>query len=138
MEDDLRSGLFEPWVLLPSQVAADAQAGRAAFGPIALMLAVLEDAIRCSERGRRSRHAHIRKVAAEAEAWMRSDSREWPFAFASICDVLGLDVEATRARLLIRDDDLNSRTRPRVPVWRIGCGAGRTSVCAPRPTSRAA
>jgi hypothetical protein len=135
MEDDLRSGLFEPWVLLPTQVAADAQTGRTLSGPGALMLAVLEEAIRCIERGRRYRHAHIRKIGAEAEAWMRSDSREWPFAFASICDVLGLDVDATRARLLI--DDLTGRTQPRAPVRRIGCGAGRTS-CAPRPTSRAA
>ncbi len=42
----------------------------------------------------------IRKLAAEAEAWVRCDSRGWPFAFASICDVLGLNVDAARARFL--------------------------------------
>lgn len=138
MEGNYESALFEPWILLPAQVEADAERANAPSGAIGLMIAVLEEAVRCLERGRRRRHPHIRKLAAEAETWMRCDSREWPFAFASICDVLGLDVDATRVRLLTNGAPLNGEERRRSAVWRVGSGPGRTSVCAPRPTSRAA
>ena len=100
MNDESDSPLFEPVVILPSQICVDAPWVSATSGPIALMLAVLEEAARCIERGRRRRHPATRTLAAEAEAWVRCDSREWPFAFASICDVLGLDVDAARARFL--------------------------------------
>jgi hypothetical protein len=41
-------------------------------------------------------------LAAEAEAWVRSGRRQWPFSFVNICEVLGFDVEAMRAHLLAR------------------------------------
>jgi hypothetical protein len=105
-------------------------------GPIGLMLAVLEEAARCIERSRRRRHPGVRKLAAEAEAWVRWDGREWPFAFANICDVLGLAVNAARQRLL--GDESHATDRARAPVWSITRGRGRTSVCAARRASRAA
>jgi hypothetical protein len=71
-----------------------------ASGACSLMLAILEDAKLCIERGRRRRHARTREQAAEAETWIRSDCREWLFSFASICDVLGFDADALRVRLL--------------------------------------
>jgi hypothetical protein len=134
--DEFESALFEPVVILPSQISVDAQWVSDTSGPVALMLAVLEEAARCIERGRRRRHPGLRKLAAEAEAWVRSDSREWPFAFASICDVLGLDVDAARARLLRDGESLIGARRP--PVWHIARGQGRTSVCPARAASRAA
>jgi hypothetical protein len=135
MNDQFDSALFEPVVILPSQIAAAAPWVSHTSGPIALMLAILEDAVRCVERGRRRRHPGIRTQAAEAEAWMRCDSREWPFAFASICDVLGLDVDAVRARFLAAPEQRTGGKR--MPVWRIARGQGKTSVCAAR-ASRAA
>ena len=138
MNDEFESGPFDPEVILPSQTAVDAQWTGETSGPIGLMLAVLEEAARCIERGRLRRRPASRKLAAEAEAWVRSESREWPFAFASICDVLGLDVDAARARLLADRERLAGERRMRPPIWHIQRGHGRTSVCAPRPTSRAA
>jgi hypothetical protein len=135
MNDELESALFEPIVILPSQISVDAQWAGDTSGPIALMLAVLEEAARCIERGRRRRHPVVSKLAAEAEAWVRSDSRDWPFAFASICDALELDVDAARARFL---GDGQNRTGRRTPVWHIARGHGRTSVCPTRTASRAA
>jgi len=136
VRDESQSALFEPVVILPSQLAVDAHWGSATAGPIALMIAVLEDAARCIERGRQRRHARTRKLAAEAESWVRCDSREWPFAFASICDVLGLDVSATRARFLA--DGVSLGDGKRTPDWNVPRGRGRTLVCPDRPTSRAA
>ena len=133
--DELESALFEPLVILPSQIAADPQWARDTSGPIALMRAVLEEAARCIERGRRRRHPRS-ALAADAEAWVRCDSREWPFAFASICDVLGLDVDAARASFLADAAQLTGGRR--TPVRRIGHGRGRTSVRPARAASRAA
>jgi len=94
--------LFEPEVVLPAQLSWGARCDGNTSGARALMLAILEDAMLCIERGRRRRHPRTRRLAADAEAWMRSDSREWLFSFASICDVLGFDADALRARLLIQ------------------------------------
>lgn len=131
--DDLP--LFEPTIILPAQASAEAPWVGETAGPIALMLAVLEEAARCIERGRRRRHPGARKLAAEAATWFRSDSREWPFAFASICDVIGLDVEAARARFL--GDETYAAAHKRVPVWSTPRGPGRTSI-RPARASRAA
>lgn len=136
MNDEFESALFEPVVILPSQISVDAQWVSHTSGQVALMLAVLEEAARCMERGRRRRHSGIRKLAAEAEAWVRCDSREWPFAFANICDALGLDVDAARARLLAGDETFTAGRR--TPVWHIARGQGRTSICPASAASRAA
>src|SRR5262245_55656670 len=80
--NEFESALFVPVVILPSQICVDAQWSSDTSGPVALMLAVLEEAARCIERGRRRRHPGLGKLATEAEAWVRCDSREWPFAFA--------------------------------------------------------
>ncbi len=99
MNDDFNMALFEPEVVLPTQLSR-AESDGDPSGARALMMAILEDAILCIERGRRRRHPGTRRLAAEAETWVRSDSRDWLFSFASICDVLGFDVDALRVRLL--------------------------------------
>ena len=62
MADDSEFAFFEPWVILPSQVAAGgAPWASDASGQVALMLAVLEDAVRCIERGRRATRSILRE-----------------------------------------------------------------------------
>jgi hypothetical protein len=61
-------------------------------GTRALMVAVLEDAIRCFL----GTHG---TAQAEAEHWFRSARRNWPFSFTVVCHTLGLDPEAVRAAL---------------------------------------
>jgi hypothetical protein len=100
MSNVIEMTLFEPEVVLPAQLSWGARCDGNTSGARALMLAVLEDAMLCIERGRRRRHPLTRRLAAEAETWMRSDSREWLFSFASICDVLGIDADALRVRIL--------------------------------------
>ena len=69
-----------------------------AFGERRLMRAVLEDAIRRLLLARRT--AVPRKRLLRELAWVQSTSHAEPFAFESICDVLGLDPGYLRARLL--------------------------------------
>ena len=117
MNNDFDKALFEPELILPAQMTAGARVDADTSGARALMLAILEDAVLCIERGRRRRHRRTRQLAAEAETWVRSDCREWLFSFASICDVLGIDPDALRVRLLARverpaSDGRAARPRP--------------------------
>jgi hypothetical protein len=100
MNNDFDRALFQPELILPAQMTGGARNDADTSGARALMLAILEDATLCIKRGCRRRHPRTRKLAAEAETWVRSDSREWLFSFASICDVLGFDADALRGRLL--------------------------------------
>ena len=63
-----------------------------------LLVAVLEQAV-----GIFQRHAVApdgdRLVFADIDAWFASDDTDYPFAFVSICDVLGLDVAYVRSGL---------------------------------------
>jgi hypothetical protein len=94
------SGLDWPdGTLLPSQV-------QRCLDPVgengvkALMIAVLEDAIACLGTTCRTTGVHARMHAVAAARWIRSREKSWPFAFESICDVLGLDCERLRRHLL--------------------------------------
>ena len=62
------------------------------------MLAVLEDSIRTVLLARRS--SVPRKRLLRELAWLESTSQTEPFAFESICDVLGLDPGYLRGRLV--------------------------------------
>jgi hypothetical protein len=104
--------------ILPAQMSVGARWNGDTSGPRALMLAVLEDAVWCIEKGRRRRRFHARRLAAEAAAWVRSDRRDWPFAFVNVCEVLGFDVDAFRERLLMMPNDASDgrRVRWRAPI----------------------
>lgn len=73
-------------------------------GTRALMLAVLEDAIRCYLDGRG-------RVCEEAERWIKANWRGSPFCFVIVCETLRLDPQAVRAMLeRIRASKVSSRT----------------------------
>lgn len=82
-----------PGAVLPAHVSDTS-------GARALMLAVLEDAVRCIENGRWQRRFRARRLAAEAGAWVRCDRADWPFSFRNVCEALGIDADAMRRRLL--------------------------------------
>ena len=104
--------------VLPAQMPVGARWNGDTSGARALMLAVLEDALRCIEGGRRRRRFHARRRAAEAEAWVRSDRLDWLFSFLNVCDVLGFDADAVRGRLSALRADASEvrRVRVRAPI----------------------
>jgi hypothetical protein len=97
-----------PASVLPVQI--EPVRARAARGERALMLAVLEDAIRCLQEHWRAPRAQPRRLAREAEAWIRSGT-ERPFSFLAICDALDIPAPDLRAALLARRE--------------VPCAAGR-------------
>ena len=106
----------EPEAVLPAQMSGGARWDADMSGPRALMLAVLEDAVRCIEEGRWERRFRTRRLAAQAQAWVWCDRADWPFSFVNICEVLGFDVDAMRARLLTRYPAPRRRARVRSPI----------------------
>jgi hypothetical protein len=114
-----------PEQVLPTQLAP-ARRDSLICGEKALMLAVLEDAIRCLER--RSRAAA--RLAREAEAWIRATDQRWPFSFVNVCAHLDIDARRLRRALLARvagrdagapdaDYRLHLRLKPRRPRLRV-------------------
>ncbi len=69
-------------------------------GELALMRAVLEDAIDCYMGNARRRRIHPKILEREAEYWIRIEDWEAPFSFNNVCEALGLDPDCTRERLL--------------------------------------
>jgi hypothetical protein len=66
---------------------------------VALMHAVLEDALNCFWHGLQSSRHRKRRLGHEAEEWFFSDEMEWPFSFLNICAVLNLDPQYLRKGL---------------------------------------
>ena len=67
------------------------------------MLAVLEEGIRSYLRGSRT-------IAHEAEFWILSQRQRSPFAFAVVCEILGLDPDAVRTALKrMKNENTSSR-----------------------------
>jgi hypothetical protein len=100
-----------------------------------LMIAVLEEAISLVVNGAGSSDERASAVR-DAERWFASDDHRSPFAFASICDILGLDLG--RVREIVRAWQHRRRLfrRPRLQA-----GRGRHQVRnrdRRRDTSRAA
>ncbi len=114
---------LEAIVVLPAQLCWGARSDSQTSGPRALMLALLEDAIRCLVARRRPGRA-----AREAEAWISSDDLAWPMSFRNVCDTLGFSPERLRAALLTRAADGGTATDAPHAPWKrqVRSGKART------------
>jgi hypothetical protein len=92
--------LFAPDIVLPEQFFEGARRDSQASGEKALMLAVLEDGIRCFQEHLRNPRSNPRLLSQQAEAWIRAVDYDWPFSFVNVCETLGIDPAALRTALL--------------------------------------
>lgn len=104
---------FGPDVILPTQFYENATALDRATGEKALMLAVLEDGIRCFQEHLRNPRVRPRLLARQAERWIRSSDWDWPFSFNNVCESLELNPDCLRAKLLAPREDGAARSKPR-------------------------
>ena len=65
----------------------------------ALMRALLQDAVLCLV-GQAAPAKERTRLEADARYWICSRSRDWLFSFANVCEVLGIDAEGARRKLL--------------------------------------
>jgi len=84
---------------LPVQFEEIWHRSRAISPEKALALAVLEQAVMDLRKFRFASRRRQQRLYMEAYRWAASDERGWPYSFASLCDLLGFDVTAMRARL---------------------------------------
>lgn len=68
-------------------------------GEVALMRAVLEEAVDCFQKQFVKNGRRAQRLAREAEEWIHSDELRWPFSFVNICAVLGLEPGYIRLKL---------------------------------------
>jgi hypothetical protein len=92
-------GLFSNQDILPVQFHCSPHGLYHEIGEIALMYAVLQDAINCFQRSAVSGTRRARRPTSEAEAWFFATEDNSLFSFANICTVLGLDPEYMRLGL---------------------------------------
>jgi hypothetical protein len=97
------AALAGPWH--PSRACAPRECGE-----VALMRAVLADAIKCFQRRFLSTRRRDQRLATEAEEWLFTDNSSRPFSFVHICAVLG--VEPGYLRLGLKRCGQQIRTHP--------------------------
>ncbi len=114
-----KEGTFGPDVILPEQFYDRGAGMEEVSGERALMLAVLEDGIRCFQEHLTSPRVRPRLLARQAEKWIRSGDWDWPFSFNNICESLALDPDSLRERLLAPRPEGEARPRPRPSSHRV-------------------
>jgi hypothetical protein len=77
-----------------------------------LMLAILEDAVRCFQDNVLAQERRKKALFDEAEEWILETDRDWIFSFESVCETLGLDPRAVRQALLRLKRKTSGRDRP--------------------------
>jgi hypothetical protein len=126
LENSVIAGIMIPDALTPGQYYDGIRADDSCARPIKrLMLAVLEDAMRCYQTYTNSRSRAQRRMFAEAEAWLMDRKAEGPFAFETVCETLGINPSCLRDGLrrwrFQQLDGLNPRRLARrSPVTRVG------------------
>ena len=104
--------LFQPDTILPAQFYD--RSGAAHTPEKALRLAVLEDALRTIQRRPRPTDTPRARMAYnEALAWLlMPGSHDWAFTMDDICDDLGIDAGAIRAKVRAGDVGRMGRRLP--------------------------
>ena len=126
MEGSAIAGMVIPDVLTPGQYYDGVRADDACVRPVKrLMLAVLEDAMRCYQFYANSRNGANRRLFIQAEAWLMDRQADGVFSFETICETLGIEPACLREglrrwRLQLLDGMNPRRLARRSPVTRAG------------------
>ncbi len=70
-----------------------------AVGERRLLLAILEDAIRCFQTNLFARERRGRALFRDSEQWITSKDATHYFSFENICELLGIDAQSVRRSL---------------------------------------
>ena len=98
---------------------------------LALMGAVLQNAIRSFCECSGSRGVRSRRLFDETSQWFASPDNDWPFAFESICAALGIEPEWIRRLLHEWQGGPGSKQDRRGPVPRLHLASRRRPLASP-------
>jgi hypothetical protein len=118
-DPEILAELFAPEIVLPDQIHQGYRRDSYLSGEKALMLAVLEDGIRCFQEHLKNPRVRPRLLARQAEKWIRSADWDWPFSFNNVCESLSLNPECLRNRLLTPRANGEAAPKPRPSSHRV-------------------
>ena len=88
-ENGVLGSIFVPDVLTPEQYY-DSRRDDSRIAPVKrLMMAVLEDALRCFQNNSDAKNGQRKRLFAEAEQWLCGEEGDGPFSFETVCETLG-------------------------------------------------
>jgi hypothetical protein len=98
-ENGVLGNIFVPDVITPEQYY-DTRRDDSAIAPVKrLMMAVLEDALRCFQNNADAKSGPRKRLFAEAEQWLCGDGGDGPFSFGTVCETLGIEPAFLRSGL---------------------------------------
>jgi hypothetical protein len=98
-ENGVLGSIFVPDIITPEQFY-DARRDDSAIAPVKrLMMAVLEDALRCFQNNADARNGPRKRVFVEAEQWLCGDTSDGLFSFETVCETLGIEPSFLRGGL---------------------------------------
>jgi hypothetical protein len=86
--------------VLPQQFFGPLRQKAMMDGEHRLMVAVLEDGVRCFQRQMNTRDPKGHQLYLDAEDWITSTDQTWFFSFVNVCQTLDLDPDYIREGLL--------------------------------------
>ncbi|MEO8602106.1 MAG: hypothetical protein ABI629_05975 [bacterium] len=92
--------MLVPDAALPSQFADIWHRTRAISPERALALAVLQEAVVDLEKYRFATRRRQQRLFWEAYQWIASNDQRWPFSYVNLCELIGMDPDSARKRLL--------------------------------------
>jgi hypothetical protein len=100
-ENGVLGSLFVPEIMTPAQFYDGRRQENDEFTPIKrLMMAILEDALRCFQNNAGATTGRRKRLFQEAEEWLCGSGGEGPFSFNMVCEALGIEPEFLRNELL--------------------------------------
>jgi hypothetical protein len=124
-ENGVMGSILVPDIITPEQFY-DTRHDDSAIAPVKrLMMAVLEDALRCFQNNSNAKTGPRKRLFIEAEQWLCGETGDGPFSFHTVCETLGIEPEFLRGGLRQwRDQQLAGvsarRLARRSPVVRSG------------------
>jgi hypothetical protein len=98
-ENGVLSSIFVPDLITPDQYY-EMRRDDSSIAPVKrLMMAVLEDALRCFQNNSDARNGPRKRLFDEAEQWLCGDTGDGPFSFETVCETLGIEPQFLRSGL---------------------------------------
>jgi hypothetical protein len=118
--NDTFAHLLQPDTLLPSQYFAIVKRKGAHEPERRLVAALLQDAVECFQKHLRARDEKARQLFVDAEEWICSEDRSWPFSFENVCDLLQINPGYLRRGLIAwKDRQLSDHPRAKVVTLKV-------------------
>lgn len=112
---DTFAHLLQPDTMLPSQYFATLKRKGNHEPERRLAIAVLQDAVDCYQKHLRARDRKARQLFIDADEWISSEDRTWPFSFDNVCDLLQINPEYLRQGLAVwKERQLNEPANRKV------------------------